>query len=127
MEKNLKKIAFQPTVPQLQELKRIDLYSENKNNRNIGLDEVMNNKPKFFSQKITINYINSNSHVSSNPEIYEIMKGINSKELETSTQARSSTIKASNVDLELKMPNNFIPFGNQNFNMANNSEINEKA
>lgn len=76
-----------------------------------------------FSQKITINYINSNNHVSSNDDIYELGKELNSKEIETSTRARSSTIKTSNFDFELKVPDAFILPGNRFMRKANSSEI----
>ena len=81
LEKYYQKIVLQPTIPQLKEFKRIDPHPEDKKNWNMGLAEVKENKRVLFSQKITINYTNSNNHVSSNPDIYQIGKGTNFKEI----------------------------------------------
>lgn len=111
MEKNYHKKVFEESAFELQELKRIENHERDMKNWGMGLGELMERKPIFLSKKITINYIQNNNHVCSNPEIFEIKIEDKLKEIETSTQARSSVIKTSNLDLELKMGVDFIPFG----------------
>lgn len=76
----------------------MDLHSRGIKKWNTDQSEVKKSKPVLFNQKITINYLNSNNQNSLNPEIFWTENKANSKEIETFTQPKFSTIKKKSFD-----------------------------